>query len=350
MIIFFESWSKHLIEKYPEATPNFRALKTNGLYFPNFYSSGTRSLIGISSMLLSIPHIPTLPYLNAGLETQNFSRMAGYFNRMGYKTIFIQTDEKTADKMGEVAAYANFTEFYSKEDIPLENKYPAFPKGFDKEGFQFLYNRLNAIQGSFMSIFYTSSTHTPYDAVLSEEHKLFSGATDVERYLNRLSYADAALGDFFRKAAERPWFKDTVFILLSDHNPIFSDSGRVTAADKFGSFLLIYAPSMLKAGEKRDISTQEDILPTLLDMAGVKESYSSSGSSLCDADRKNIKFIYGEDGKAYIISESGEKIVDIASLHAAGENKENTPELIALARLEAFYHAIKNDKWMKKKL
>lgn len=307
-----------------------------------------RSLIGISSTLLSIPHIPILPYMNAGLEVNNFSRAAKYFNRMGYSTLFIQTDERTAEKMNEAAAYSGFAEYYGKEDIPLENEYPPFPKGFDKEGFQFLYDRLDSASGKFMAVFYTSSTHTPYDAVFSEKHRPFSGITETERYLNRLSYADAALGDFFRKASLRPWFKNTVFILFPDHRPVFSDSGRVNASDKFGSFLLIYAPHTLKPGERQDIATHEDILPTLLDMAASEENYSSSGSSLFDGGRKNIKFIYGEDGRVYIVSDKGESSVDIDGLYAIDEEKMSDEALTAFACMEALYHAVRSDRWMKR--
>jgi phosphoglycerol transferase MdoB-like AlkP superfamily enzyme len=350
VIILFESWDWEIIKKFPQAAPNFMKIKEKSLFFPNFFSSGTRSLIGTTATLFSVPHIWGLPNITNGLGAKNMSRVGLIFKSGGYATANIITDVARADHADKSADYLGFDTFYSKEDIPIKNKYPVFNKGFDYDGFKFLFDKINGFSKKFFVCFYTSSTHVPYDILLSREYQNFPQDTQEHQYLNRLYYADAGLGRFFEMAEKQPWFDNTVFLFMPDHRAHFTNKkpeANLTETQRlFSSFLLVYAPKLIKAGVSEIYGNQEDVLPTLIDMANISESYSSSGQSLFDKNRNPVKFIYRETRKIYIvgpdINEELDASRDIKIADLSPLQKQ------ALAFNEAIYSALKNNSWKKK--
>ncbi len=268
---------------------------------------------------------------------------------MNYNTLFIQTDEARQEHMDKISKYLEFNEFYSKENIPILNKYPNFEKGFDKDGFEFLYNQINSQKDKFFAVFYTSSTHMPYDTVLDEKTKIFEGNNQVEQYLNRVSYVDNAMGDFFSKASKEEWFNNTIFLFFSDHNAIFSDMVNRKDDELYKNFLIIYAPNLIKPQIINDIATQEDILPTLLHISGSNDYFSSSGSSIFDKERQNKKVIYSKDGIAYLIDKNKKSIHNIFDIYKKKFNDLTDEEKHVIINLESIYYHIINDKWIRRK-
>ena len=348
ILVIMESFDPVLIEKYPQVIPNFMTLKGNGAYYKNFFSSGLRSLIGITSTLFSVPYVWGIPTMKEGLGGKELSRLALYFKHKGYNTLNIITDIPSSDNAGLISQYCGFDKFYSKHDIPLKYKYPVFNKGFDYEGLEFLLSQINIANNKFFAYFYTSSLHNPYNILISEEYKLFPMDTEEHQFLNRAYYTDAALGNFIKKAKQEPWFKNTVFMFLPDHRaPLHNrQTTNNSTIDKFKSFLLIYGPGI--PSSVNDIfATQEDILPTLIDLLNSEENYSSFGQSIFDQHRKQNKFIYEENkNTVHIIGPdihqvfSEETLVDFDNL--------TTIEKDALQHNEAAYAALLNNVWKKK--
>ena len=357
VIIFLESWEREYYEQYPEAMPNFVEIRNNSLYFKNFYNSGSRSLTSTTSTMFSIPYVWGLPFITNGLGAKNMSRMASYFKEQGYLTYFVATDNASADKIGEVANYSKFDQFYAKADIPVTHKYPTYTKGFDWEGFEFFFNKINSSKSKFLGFFYTSSTHGPWDMLLSDKYKLYPQTTRDNQFLNRLCYSDAAMGNFFNLAKQQPWFDKTIFLIFPDHHVPFSNrtyNPNLRDADKyFTSFLAIYAPKIFKPQEIDTYATQEDILPTIIDLLHSSEPYSSDTNSIFDKERAKEIYIYAENKKVYIVGPNIYDEIDLSNIKKVKEmivqNKLSYYQKKAIARNEAIYHSLKNHKWYKHK-
>lgn len=92
-IVFFSLFNNHIGVEILTSLTHFglfaqlafstylNRIRENSLYFPNFYSSGTRSLLGCGSTLFSMPYIWGVPTLNNGLAAKNLSRMAEIFKK-----------------------------------------------------------------------------------------------------------------------------------------------------------------------------------------------------------------------------------------------------------------------------
>lgn len=356
VIIFLESWEREYYEQYPEAMPNFVEITKNSLYFKNFYNSGSRSLTSTTSTMFSIPYIWGLPFITNGLGAKNMSRMASYFKDKDYSTVFVATDKSSADKIGEVANYSRFDQFYAKENIPVTHKYPTYTKGFDWEGFELFFNKINSLNNNFLGFFYTSSTHGPWDMILLKEYQMYPQTTRDNQFLNRLYYSDAAMGNFFKLAKQQPWFDNTIFLIFPDHHVPFPNrtyNPDLRDADKyFTSFLAIYAPKIFEPKEIDTYATQEDILPTIIDLAHSSLPYSSDTNSIFDKERAKEIYIYAENKKVYIIGPDIYEEIDLSNINKVKEmitqDKLSYYQKKAIARNEAIYHSLKNNKWQKK--
>lgn len=349
VLIVLESFDPLLLEKYFQDIPNLMKIKEQGLYFNNFYASGMRSLLGITGTIFSLPYVWGQPNMLNGLGAKNISRIAQYFNNKGYETLSFTTDIATADKAGEMANYQGFKQFYSKENIPVKRKYPLFNKGFDYEGFEFIINKINEINKNFFVYFFTSSLHTPYNILLSPEYQKYPQDTQEHQFVNRAIYVDASIGNFFEKAKKEPWFDKTVFFLLPDHRAVFNNkpiTDQNLTDQKFKSFLIIYGKP-IKSGINNQIATQEDILPTLLDLLNTEEPFSSSGESLFDENRSDTKFIYEENKNTiHIVTPEGKEYFSEETLKDF--DKLSPLEKEALKYNEAIYNLLKNNTWKKK--
>ena len=349
VLLVLESFDPILIEKYPQDISNFMELKERGLYFSNFYASGMRSLLGITGTIFSLPYVWGVPNMINGLGAKNMSRIAQYFNNKRYETLSFSTDIATADKANEMAKYQGFNQFYAKENIPVKRKYPLFNKGFDWEGFEFILDKINQTNKNFFVYFFTSSMHSPYNILLSEEHQKYPQDTEENQFVNRARYVDASIGNFFEKAKKEPWFDKTIFFILPDHRAVFANKTnnyQDITDQKFKTFLIIYGKP-IKAGINNEIATQEDILPTLLDLLNTEETFSSSGESLFDKNRSNTKFIYEENkNTVHIVSPESKKYFSEETL--TDFNKLTSVEKEALKYNEAIYNSLKNNTWKKK--
>jgi membrane-anchored protein YejM (alkaline phosphatase superfamily) len=106
----------------------------------------------------------------------------------------------------------------------------------------------------------TTSNHRPYtypEGTIDLPPKI-SGRSGA------VKYTDYAIGEFLRAAAAKPWFKNTVFVIVGDH--CASVAGKVELpVQNYHIPLFVYAPGgQLPTGRVSDLMSQIDYAPTLL--------------------------------------------------------------------------------------
>jgi len=60
----------------------------------------------------------------------------------------------------------------------------------------------------------TLSNHEPFDV---PGPKYFPGSGAPDKFRNAARYTDTSLRDYFKDAEKKPWYKNTLFILVADH-------------------------------------------------------------------------------------------------------------------------------------
>ncbi len=83
-----------------------------------------------------------------------------------------------------------------------------------------------------------------------------------------MRYADYALGRLFAEAPQHPWFDNTLFVIVADHDARVYGRAQVPVRH-YRIPLLVYAPGRLAPGTVETTASQIDIAPTVLGLLGL---------------------------------------------------------------------------------
>ena len=310
VIVLLESWGAEHIDgftKYKElnVTPYFKKLSNEGLKYTNFYANGYRSIYGITSVYTGITLPAGFQYLGNGLELTNLSYLGQISKENGYSTIAAQSSNRRSYRVDSVSKLSGFDEFYGAEDMPNVEKIEAGRKPdtgtYDFNMFDFMHKKLNSQKEPFLSFMFTSTNHSDFHLPSSKFERYPHDLKNYNGYLNSLIYVDNAIERFIENIKKEPWFDNTIFIFTADHGhsdalnevgkKLRVGSEKLPSIEHFRIPLVIYAPKIFKPKEINILGSQNDIMPTIIDILGFKGSFSAMGNSLFDDSSKN-RFVY----------------------------------------------------------
>lgn len=266
VMITVESLSADFLAAYGNEdgiTPNLDTLIEKSLVFDNLYAAGNRSVRGLEALTLCIPP-------SAGESLIKRPDNAGLFStgtvlrENGYTTSFIYGGDSYFDNM---RAYFSGNGFeiidkycYPKEDITFSNiwgtcdedSYMVALKEFDKK----------AESGTpFHAIIFTISNHRPY--TFPEGKITYDG--EMKSRSAAVKYTDFAIGQFLAEASRRPWFGNTVFIVVADH--CASSAGKTSIpVDKYHIPAIVYSPGFIQPRRVEKLCSQIDLMPTIFSL------------------------------------------------------------------------------------
>ena len=287
VIFLLESWSAGYVDAFRDGpplglTPNMDRMAREGVVFPNFYASGQRSFEGVQAVLTGLPALPGVPTLTEGL-TLRMPRVGAIAAEAGLRTIFTQSARRNSLRLDAVAHALGFAEYYGREDnARLRIEYPdaeAFRYGLDHETMQGLAERLHGESRPFLAFLFSGSTHAPYAPVPPALQSHYPAGHPDKGLYDVIHYADWSIGQFMQRAAQEPWFDDTVFIFTADHTHR-ARGPYAELCDRFDIPLVIYAPRLLEPQSDARVASHVDIFDTVMELLGVQADYASTGHSL----------------------------------------------------------------------
>ncbi|MUH94590.1 LTA synthase family protein, partial [Pseudomonas aeruginosa] len=286
VFVLLESWSHHYIDELAGnaygATPNMDRLIKDSLVFDYHYAAAQRSIQGIQAILTGVPVLPGQPKLSEGLELVDMPRIGNLAADAGYASVMVQSSTRRSFRMDAVAASLGIEQYFGQEDLPLLREYPqAMPRfGWDYEALTFFHQNLDAVSAQekpFFGFVFTGTTHEPFADPGTMFHIHPHDPSGEHGFLNTLKYSDWALGEFMASARQSEWFDDTVFIFTSDH--VLRAEGQ-DLEKNYRIPLVIYAPGLVEPGRREQITSQYDLLPTLLHLMGATEPFVALGRSI----------------------------------------------------------------------
>jgi len=148
------------------------------------------------------------------------------------------------------------------------------------------FTQLYAEKKPFAALMFSSSNHTPFDIPKGRIKEVKEGERCVE---NAVKYADYAIGKFFEEAKNLPYYKDTIFVVVADHNiRVYGDD--VVPVNMFHIPALILGEG-IKAQHYSQLASQPDILATALDYLGRDFTYPILGHSIFSKDKTNLNLM-----------------------------------------------------------
>jgi len=270
-------------------TPNLDKLVEKSLFFPNFYATGTRTTRGLEAVTLSIPPTPGRSIVKRiGRETNQWS-LGNVLNTKGYESYFIYGGRSYFENMNAFFG-GNGYQIVDQTSVPSEEISFSNAWGMsDGDIYQQatkVADRVNKQQKPFFLHLMTTSNHRPYTYP--------EGKIDIPSGTGRsgaIKYTDYALGQFLRQAKDKPWFKNTLFVILADHQA-GSAGKHDLPIERYHIPLWIYAPEQIAAGKVDTLGSQLDLPPTLLSLLNM--SYESFFFG------KNLLKLPRDKGRAFI--------------------------------------------------
>lgn len=276
-----------------DLTPNLNALGKEYISFSNLYSNGTRSIRGLSAMSSGFLPIAGDGVIKKTKSQSDFFTVASLLKPYGYKSSFIYGGEARFDNMKGWYLGNGFDEVIEQKDF--EN--PTFTSTWGacdedlvvKANSKF--KEYHSKGDNFVTVMFSQSNHAPFE--LPEGKINYVENEPKQSVKNAIKYADYAIGKFFELAQKEDYYKDTVFVVVADHNVrVYGDD--LVPVNMFHIPAVIVSPDAKKIYYNK-IATQPDVLATALDMIGINLSYPILGHSIFSQEKQNVSMMLFND-------------------------------------------------------
>lgn len=271
VFVILESWSADVIESlggYSEITPHFDKLVTKGVLFDNFYAAGWTSDQAMSAMYSGAVVYPGFSVINEPESFKKLPAITQNLHELGYNSSYFFGGDLD---YGNIKAYLVNKGFQKVRDEDYyDNKLPRGELGVqDGDMFNQYLMEIDQLAPPFFTNLFTLSTHSPYD---------FPGDRPIKwgkkhnNYLNSIWYADSCLGDFMEKAKLKPWYDNTLFVVLADHSHVSPKQWRACDKQKAKVPMLLLGNVIkdeFKGVRQSKIGNHLDIPGTLLPQLGL---------------------------------------------------------------------------------
>lgn len=310
--------------RYKGYTPCVDSLIAHSTTFRYSYCNGRKSIDGMPSILSSIPMFIE-PFILTPASMNRLSGIASLLSDEGYTTAFFHGAQRGSMGFQAYSRATGFNEYYGREDYNDDHRFGG-DKDFDgtwaiwDEPFlQYYATKMSDMKQPFMTAVFTASSHHPY--AVPDKYKNTYPEEGIEIH-KCIRYTDMAIGKFFERASKEPWFKNTIFVLTSDHTNLSDHSYYQTDLGGFCSPIIIYEPGNTeRKPEIQDkIAQQIDILPTIMGMLNYQKPYFGFGIDLLNTPSEDtwavnyLNGIYQYVKHGHVLQFDGNKTTGMYSL------------------------------------
>lgn len=246
-------------------TPALDKLAKESLFFTHLYATGTRTVRGLEALTLSMPPLPGTSIVKRP-KNENFVSWGSVMKERGYDNKFIYAGHGYFDNMNYFYANNGFKTIdrtnFSKEEITFTNAWGVC----DEDLFLKVIGEADLSHASrkpFFSVVMTTSNHRPFTYP--------EGKIDIPSKTGRsggVKYADYAVGRFLAEAKKKPWFNNTIFVIVADHCA-GSAAKLALPVKNYEIPLFIYAPALIKPQVVDRMMSQIDVAPTVLSLLNI---------------------------------------------------------------------------------
>jgi phosphoglycerol transferase MdoB-like AlkP superfamily enzyme len=279
VIVLEESLGAGFVERLGglPVTPNLNRLADQGIWFERLYATGTRSIRGIEAVVAGFPPTPAPSVVKLPNAQRDFTTLASLLGRSGFHSEFVYGGESHFDNMRGFFLGNGFNAVVDRSQF----KNPKFVGSWgasDEDLFAKAHERIEALhreQQNFFLLVFSSTNHTPFEYPAGRIEQF-----DAEQHTvnNAVKYADYALGQFIDQARNSDYWRDTLFLVVADHDTRVHGSALVPL-NKF------HIPGVILGADIaplkiQSIASQIDLAPTVLSLMGMDSTHPMPGRDL----------------------------------------------------------------------
>lgn len=255
-------------------TPELEKLKHEGWWFEQLYATGTRSVRGIEAVTAGFMPTPAQSVVKLSLSQKGFFTLADLLKSQGYHTEFIYGGEAHFDNMRSFFTGNGFQQIIDIHDI----QNPVFVGSWGASD-EDLYNhahqhllKLHQENKPFFSLIFSSTNHEPFEF---PDGRIELHEQPKNTVNNAVKYADYAYGDFIKKAKASPYWENTLFVIVADHdNRVYGNN--LVPVEKFHIPALILGAD-IQPKKIQPLASQIDLGATLFSLMGISGKHPMLG-------------------------------------------------------------------------
>lgn len=270
VLISIESLSAEFLEHYGNSqkiTPFLDSLADKSLLFTNLYATGNRTVRGLEALTLCIP--PTAgESVVKRVNNKNKFTTGSVFKSKGYEVKYLYGGYSYFDNMEDfykgngyqIVDRSNF----KPNEITFANVWGVADEDMAKKAVKIMNE--DAQSGKpFFHHWMTVSNHRPFTY---PEGRIDIPGTAKSRD-GGVKYTDYSIRQFFKMAKKEPWYKNTVFVIVSDH--CASSAGKTELPmDKYRIPGMIFSEGFIAPQQFNPTMSQIDVMPTLFGLLNFK--------------------------------------------------------------------------------
>ncbi|MDX2418444.1 MAG: LTA synthase family protein [Xanthomonadales bacterium] len=325
-----------------DLTPNLDALADEGIWFERLYATGTRSVRGIEAIVSGFPPTSKRSVVKLTETQKDFFTIANVLQKQNFQTSFIYGGSAHFDNMRRFFLNNGFQTVIDQKDFEdprFESTWGVSDEDLFLKAHEYLSNRGDQ---PFFSLVFSSSNHKPFEIPAGKVETRTGPEGPREM---AVAYADYALGRFLELARVSNYWDNTVFLVVSDHNSRVKGA-HLIPIERFHVPGVILG-SGIDPRRVPGITSQIDLLPTLLSLMGVDSRHPAIGRDLTSPEfyqgggRAQLQYhgIQGwlVDGKVVIMQR---KLPRKSYLHTPGSNLTLDPTPDHTLEQQALAHAL----------
>ncbi len=267
VMVVLESFSAHIMKSMggtANVAVNMDKWANEGVLFTNFYANSFRTDRGLAAILAGYPAQPTMSIMKYPNKTGNMPMFPQKLKKAGYQLKYYYGGDADFTNMRSFVTTAGFEDLVSDADFPIKLR-------LSKWGVpdQYVFDRAladiksQAPSATHLSVIQTSSSHEPYDVPFKKLNN---------KILNAFAYTDNCLGKFVAALKKLPSWKNTLVVLVPDHQGCYPEDMDNYSPQRYHIPLLLLGGALKAKGPITTLGSQADIAATLLSQLGFSYS------------------------------------------------------------------------------
>lgn len=340
-----------------DTTPYLNELAKTSLLFTNFFANARTTARGVFSTMTGIPDVSQTKTASRDQRLADQRVIANEFK--GYQKFYlIGGSTAWANIRGVLGSNISGLRIFEESDWKASNVDVWGISDYDL--FMEANEIFSAASEPFLAVIQTAGFHKPYTipqgvphfrkSILEKYVQDIYGFESEEEY-NSLRFSDYSLGEFFIKAKQHPYYKNTIFVILGDHG-VFSHGSNVNKSYTIPSLqawhtpLLIHAPFLVQAGVRNEPVGQVDVFPTVASLAGISYNNYTLGRNILSVNNKdrgvlisgskNEALRYLEGGYCFYDNKNGSSALYKLSDASGRDYKEEEPSIFEQMKSRAW--------------
>jgi len=258
----YDGMTEHIYE-----TPHMDSLIPKSIFFSNLYSSGTRTVRGLEALSLSLPPTPGQSIVKRLPTRHDLFTLGNVLDKNGYECKFIYGGNSFFDNMGDYFG-SNGYSVIDKKNVPSDAIHHESAWGVcDEDMLDMTLKEMDksyAAGKPFFNQVMTVSHHRPYTYPAGR----IPVPAAVYSSHAALMYTDYAINRFLEQAKSKPYFNNTMFVIVADHC-LHSAGHSDIPVNRYHIPCWIYAPALLQPKVEDRLMAQVDLVPTILGLLNV---------------------------------------------------------------------------------